>query len=176
MGEGALARPRLIKANTPRKIMSFYETGHGNYRWLRNLQGSYSRNHDGYGMNTEDKLKRIFAVLLKAAQKDPKALANIEQIFNESSVAISGEPSRPPRPKNRRNAAPFYPFLVYQEGDGMLLKRLRELDIEALRDMLAEFGMDPAKLAMKWKSTERIVEHILSTVQSRLPRGDAFRT
>jgi hypothetical protein len=127
-------------------------------------------------MTTEDKLKRIFAALLKAAQKDPKTLANIEQIFNESSVAISAEASRPPRPKNRRNAAPFDPFLVYQEGDGVLLKRLRELDIEALRDILAEFGMDPAKLAMKWKSTERIVEHILSTVQSRLTKGDAFRT
>jgi hypothetical protein len=156
-------------------------------------------------MITEDKLRKLFAILLKAAQSDPKLLSEIERVFEgqtpgsasrDRAVHDRGKPTaaaatdhtseltartpdeveHPPRPKNRRKAAPFDPYVVYQEGEDALLWRLRDLDIEALRDMLAEFAMDPSKLAIKWKSIERITDHIVSTVRTRVTKGDAFRT
>jgi hypothetical protein len=156
-------------------------------------------------MTTEDKLRKLFAILLKSAQNDPKLLSEIEQVFDgrhpgaagrdrmaqdrgkpstaaetdssrSSTVPAANEVEHPPRPKNRRKAAPFDPYVVYQEGEEALSRRLRDLDIEALRDMLAEFAMDPSKLAIKWKSIERITDHIISTVRARVTKGDAFRT
>jgi hypothetical protein len=35
--------------------------------------------------------------------------------------------------------------------------------------------MDRTKLAMKWKDKPRLVELIVSTVESRAQKGDAFR-
>jgi hypothetical protein len=35
--------------------------------------------------------------------------------------------------------------------------------------------MDRSKLAMKWKTKDRLVELIVSTVASRARKGDAFR-
>lgn len=54
--------------------------------------------------------------------------------------------------------------------------RLGELDVEALKDIVAEHGMDPGKLVLKWKIKERILEHIISTVQARSKKGDALRS
>jgi hypothetical protein len=49
------------------------------------------------------------------------------------------------------------------------------LDLEQLRDVVAEYRMDPNKLVMKWKDRERVIEHIATTAASRGRKGDAFR-
>ena len=55
------------------------------------------------------------------------------------------------------------------------LDRLAALNLEQLRDVVAEYGMDPNKLVMKWKDRERVVDHIVTTSASRARKGDAFR-
>ena len=35
--------------------------------------------------------------------------------------------------------------------------------------------MDPAKLAMKWKAADRVIDLVVSTAALRLTKGDAFR-
>jgi len=50
------------------------------------------------------------------------------------------------------------------------------LNIEQLKDMVAEHGMDQAKLAMKWRTSDRLVDLIASTVAARARKGDAFRS
>ncbi|GAH95753.1 unnamed protein product [marine sediment metagenome] len=54
--------------------------------------------------------------------------------------------------------------------------KMTELNIEELKDIIAEQGMDRSKLAMKWKNKERLVSLIITTVESRVHKGDAFRT
>lgn len=58
----------------------------------------------------------------------------------------------------------------------MLRSKLDELDIEALKDIVSEYGMDSANLVLKWKKPERVRDHIFVTVQSRARKGDAFRS
>jgi hypothetical protein len=66
--------------------------------------------------------------------------------------------------------------LPWRSGFGPLLAgRLAALDLEQLRDVVAFYGMDPRRLVMKWKTTERVVAHIVETVQTRSRKGDAFR-
>lgn len=139
-------------------------------------------------MNTEERLTRLFAILLKATQQNPGLHQEIEALFTDSTSESSPvnrdhtqrrsvqQISKAKRPKNRRSAAAFDPFVAYEESPAGLSERLSQLDIEKLRDMVAEFGMDPSKLVIKWKSPQRIIEHIVETVQTRLKKGDAFRT
>jgi hypothetical protein len=124
-------------------------------------------------MTSEEKLKRLFSLFLRTVQSDEKLLTAVEEIL--AGDLAPAEPAKK-RAKNRRNAALFDPFLIYQEGESVLTGRLGSLNIEELRDIVAEFGMDPAKLALKWKSTERLAEHILTTVKTRMTKGDAFRS
>ncbi len=78
-------------------------------------------------------------------------------------------------PRNRRKPAAFDPFLVFAKGEATLRGRLRELDMDGLRDIVAEHGMDPGKLVRRWKTPDRLVKHLVSTVQARSRKGDAFR-
>ena len=49
------------------------------------------------------------------------------------------------------------------------------LDIEKLKYIVAEYRMDTAMLVMKWKATDRIIEHIVTTAAMRARKGVAFR-
>jgi len=66
--------------------------------------------------------------------------------------------------------------MVYeQEGEGELRRRLADLELEQLRDIIAEHGMDNDRLAMKWKDVNRVIDRIVSRVVDRAAKGDAFR-
>jgi hypothetical protein len=77
---------------------------------------------------------------------------------------------------NRRPPGPIDPFAVYAgSGDAGLRAALSQLTLEQLRDIVAEHGMDPDRLAMKWKDPSRVIDRILERVASRSTKGSAFR-
>jgi hypothetical protein len=82
---------------------------------------------------------------------------------------------RAPRP-HRRARAVLDPISLVKVSEFVLRRRLDELEIEQLKDIVAQYGMDPSKLVMKWKDASRIAEHILETSMVRATKGDAFRT
>lgn len=81
------------------------------------------------------------------------------------------------RARNRRPAGVLDPFALYADsGEGLLRERLAELDIELLRDIVAEHGMDTDRLAMKWKDPQRVIDRIVDRVSARSAKGSAFRS
>lgn len=80
------------------------------------------------------------------------------------------------RKPNRRSPGVLDPFAIYAEhGETGLRTALSRLDLEQLRDILAEHGMDRDRLAMKWKDLARVTERIVETVTARSEKGSAFR-
>lgn len=91
---------------------------------------------------------------------------------------LSGGKSDPTvaRRSNRRKPGPFDPFTIFAEGGGQgLHDRLAELDLEQLRDIVADHGMDHDRLAMKWKDPTRVIARIVERVAARASKGSAFR-
>jgi hypothetical protein len=121
-------------------------------------------------MTPDQRLRRIFRVLAEVVEKDPTLSKRIEE-------ALDGSAGKSPPSQNRRRRKPALldPFTEYSQGEESLLAKLRQLDIEALKDIVAQYGMDPSMLVMKWKSLNRLVDHIMTTVRARAQRGDAFR-
>jgi hypothetical protein len=76
---------------------------------------------------------------------------------------------------NRRPAALFDPIAESDHGETHVREKLAPLSLEQLRDIIADFRMDPSKLVMKWKDRERVVKHIVTTALNRHQKGDAFR-
>jgi hypothetical protein len=79
------------------------------------------------------------------------------------------------RQNRRRTPAVLDPLGLARQGEDVLRNNLSSLDIEQLKDIVAQYGMDPGKLVMKWKDTARIIDRIVQLSLARSTKGDAFR-
>ena len=123
------------------------------------------------------RLSRVFTAVAVEASRGPRFANALSKALREPEAATSTRASASTkRAGNRRNPGPFDPFAVYAEGQEALLRqRLDGVDLEGLRDILAEHGMDNDRLAMKWKDPKRVVDRIVERVADRSAKGSAFR-
>ncbi len=128
-------------------------------------------------MKPVEKLQSFFAVILEEAEKNPEfarrlfaAVAATEPVEKQAVTTPSGL-----RRRRRRSPAVLDPFSAYEAGEERLREGLAALNVEQLKDIVSEYSMDSARLALKWKKPERLIELIVLTVKTRLKKGDAFR-
>jgi hypothetical protein len=115
--------------------------------------------------------------LLTAASKDPVLAERALRRLN-ADPKLAGLVEMPPGMKRtgRRAPAKLDPFKILADGsEPGLMARLADLSLEELRNIIAQFGMDPRRLVMKWKDAQRVREHIVATTAQRSRKGDAFR-
>jgi hypothetical protein len=119
-------------------------------------------------MTLKSRLRALFAEIVKEAESNPEFAERIAAIIETGDT---------PKPKKSRRRTPgvLDPFEVFEQGEEELRSRIGELDIEQLKDIVAEHGMDRSKLAMKWKTKDRFLDLIVTTVANRSRKGHAFR-
>lgn len=122
-------------------------------------------------MDIEKILKNISREILIEIKTNSAFKSRIVKSIEQHIEFNSTKPAR----TNRRKQGIFDPMFVYNSQPDTLKPRLEELAIDELKDIIAEHGMDRAKLAMKWKSKERLIDLIITTVHNRSQKGDAFR-
>lgn len=129
--------------------------------------------------------KTILALWEKASACITDEITNNDEFANRLGLVfeenlIKAKPSKmelantKSKKGNRREPAKINPFILLEQGIGVLKTELEALNIEELKDVIAENGMDTAKLAMKWKDRNRLINHIIDTTQRRSSRGEAF--
>ncbi len=118
------------------------------------------------------RLRAVFLEILDEADANPTFARNLERALDGATHAAKREPRR----AARRAPGVLEPFALFSEGEASLRDGLSRLDIEQLKDIIAEHGMDQSKLAMKWKSADRLVDFIVTTVSARARKGRAFLT
>lgn len=136
-----------------------------------------------------EKLKAFLSLMEKISPSSSNAVAVIDKyqqdkafsqeidLLFEILFAIDSEtlPQLNKR-RSRRHSAILDPFMIHEnEGNNELKQRLEELEVEQLKDIIAEYGLDSSRRAMVWKKSERLVELIIKTVNSRARKGDVFR-
>ena len=124
-------------------------------------------------MTIRSKLVNLAKAIDAQAKKDPEFARVLDDILGSPSSKKAKAAAS--RPRNRRAPSVFNPIELARDGDTVLSEKLSELSIEQLKDMVAEHGMDPGKLVMKWKNTEKIIDRIVDISLSRAQKGDAFR-
>lgn len=86
-------------------------------------------------------------------------------------ASSTGRPRR-----GRRAPGPWDPYAVYADfGEAGLKDKLNQLQIDQLRDIIAEHGMNNDGLALRWVKPERVIGRIVERVIDRAAKGDAFR-
>ena len=126
-------------------------------------------------MTLKRRLKKVFDEILIEVESNPSFAERILLALDKPATNFK-QISDSEKKRHRRTAAVLDPISILEiEGEDFLRSSLIALDIEQLKDIVAEYGMDQAKLVMKWNATERIIDHIVSTAISRSKKGDAFR-
>src|SRR5260370_33609579 len=110
-------------------------------------------------INAEFRKKLLDALKMPIEESPPRDKANVPEH----------------RPKNRRAPALLDPVQIACDDEAVLRERLLQLSLEQLKDVVADYGMDPGKLVLKWKSSERVIDRIVEVSITRAHKGDAFR-
>lgn len=126
-------------------------------------------------MNTAKQLEELFNIILAEIKENKTFAQKVQGILNnqesnKESVAVAVVKKR-----NRRNPAILNPMDFVDRGEEELRKVLLGLEVEQLKDIIAEYGMDPGRKTSKWRKIDRFVNHIIEMTISRSQPGDAFR-
>ena len=125
--------------------------------------------------------KKLFALAQEVAdeaERNEHFRERIERVLSEDSPTLTkASAARMPRRKGgRRTPAVLDPVELARQGEDVLRSSLAALDLERLLDIVAQYGMDPGKLVMKWRKPDRVIDRIVEISLARATKGDAFRS
>jgi len=134
-------------------------------------------------MNIRKILTAIVREVADEADRNPAFRQRIEgalAVFAPSPQVVATpkaapKTEEPKRPSNRRAPAALDPVQLARQGEDVLRAALGKLDIEQLRDVVADYGMDTGKLVIKWRTPDRIIDRIVEVSRQRAHKGSAFR-
>jgi hypothetical protein len=123
-------------------------------------------------------LKALAKAIADEAEHNDRFRAQLESIlgFGDARPNAGEREQETHRKGGRRAEAILDPVDVIRRGEEQLRLQLSALNIHQLRDIVAQYGMDPGKLVMKWKDAERVTDRIVELASARLRKGEAFRT
>jgi len=98
-----------------------------------------------------DRVWRLFETVLEEAEHNPEFAARLAAAVDGSVPGHDPGP-RPTRRGNRRAPGVIDHFAELERGEDNLRRRLEALDVEQLKDIIAERGMDRSKRALSWKN------------------------
>jgi hypothetical protein len=134
-------------------------------------------------MNLKKILTNVVKIVVEEAEQNASFRSRLEEALGSTAYAPTHHvPPRRGRQdegeghrRGRRSAAVLDPVELIAQGQGRLRARLADLDHEQLLDVVAQYGMDPGKLVMKWKDRDRVIDRIIEVSLARATKGDAFR-
>lgn len=132
-------------------------------------------------------LAKLVQVVAEEAARTPrfaKAIASALTVAaGEEELAVPMSAPAPPPVKKRatprrpkRSPGAFDPFEVFKElGEEALTVRLSSLDLDGLKDIIAEQELDTHKEIGRKRNTDLIVVWVVERVKTLASKGDAFR-
>jgi len=122
-------------------------------------------------MNIKRALNELVRAVVDEAERNTEFARRIEE-----ALGIQEKPKKPAlaRAAHRRAPAALDPVELARQGEAALRAGLRALNIEQLKDVVADYGMDPGKLVLKWKAIDRIIDRIVEVSIGRAKKGEGF--
>jgi hypothetical protein len=115
-----------------------------------------------------DQARALFADLDTRMDTDPLLARRVVEALRKAGGL--------PRSSNRRAPAILDPASLYRRDPTALRPALQDLTLDQLKDIVSQYAMDPRRLALKWKTPDRLVDLIINVTEQRASKGNAFRT
>ncbi|KUG03288.1 hypothetical protein ASZ90_019387 [hydrocarbon metagenome] len=87
------------------------------------------------------------------------------------------DPGSPTRKSKKPSSIPegFNPLKIYYEqGEAGLMTSLQDMDINTLKSIISEYGLDPARTYSRWRKHERLSSFIVERVKALNNKGKVF--
>lgn len=131
--------------------------------------------------NNTKKLQQLIKAVIEEAECNPVFSQKLDSILSDAdslqeSKSKKEKEQSQKRATNRRDPAVLDPVAMITQNEPLLVQELNRLTDKELKDIIADYGMDPSRLAMKWKDKDRLINHILESARRKSSKGDAFRT
>lgn len=124
-------------------------------------------------MSVEKALRAVVNAVIEEAGRNEEFRSRLHAALVHALPAERLQPA-PKASGVKRAAAVLDPVEVARQGEDVLRGELRKLDLEQLRAIVAQYGMDPSKLVMKWKRADRVADRIAELAIERARKGQAF--
>jgi hypothetical protein len=127
------------------------------------------------------KVRRLFDEIIAEIERRPDFQRRVQAALSGGETPprhvkeSSHHQATKGRRRNRRAPGPIDPFAVFAAGEAVLRRQLEQFSVDQLKDIVSEHAMDSSRLALKWKSADRLIDLISGSVKTRLEKGDAFR-
>lgn len=129
-----------------------------------------------------DALRQFVKIVVDEAARNPKFAEELETALTAVTAGQSASSEYPAeglvddvkRHRGRRNKAVLDPVRLARSGEERLRMEIKNLTVDQLKDIVAEFGMDPRRKVMRWKTREKIVEEIVRVSKDRSRKGKSF--
>ena len=98
------------------------------------------------------------------------------QLLDDLGLTLGDLPMKSKARRTREAVKTPDVFAIFaQGGEEALRATLAPLDLRVLRELVSQHGLDPSKLAVKWRDRERLVQLIMERVVARSEKGKAFK-
>src|SRR4051812_38830585 len=91
------------------------------------------------------KVRALADVIAREADRNADFAERLNAVLGGASSAPAAGGKSVANARRRRNRGALDPFKAYSAGEPALRESLAQLDVEALKDIIAEHGMDQAK-------------------------------
>lgn len=126
-------------------------------------------------MTLRTALQGLVRTIVEEAERNPDFARRVEKSLGMGGEGIPAQSDRNMKGgRNRRSPAVLDPIDAARHGEAALRQSLAVLSLEQLKDVVADYGMDPGKLVMKWKTPQRIIDRIVEFSMARAVKGDVF--
>ena len=121
----------------------------------------------------DDRLRAFMEIIIEEVRTNPRLAQRLRHVLGETTDETYGRKttSRP----HRRTPPTVDPFTLFEQGEDHLRQALGGLNLDQLKDVVAGYGMDRARLALRWKKPDRLVNLIVETVKIRSQKGEVFK-
>ena len=114
--------------------------------------------------------KKISKVIEDEMTVNEEFAKKIEAILIPEMPTVAQKPKK----KSKRNPSKINPIRLWEEGEERLQEKLAKLDLNELKDVVAEYGLDPKGSANRFRKREKLEELILEGAKRTATRGNAF--
>lgn len=119
---------------------------------------------------SEDSAKEVARILRSLAEGIERKPELLKDLGLEKVAIVAGGR------KTARRPVDVDVFGIFSQGGEKALRdELSSLELNSLRRIVRQHGLDTSKLAEKWKNKERLINLIIDRVSSRSDKGKVFK-
>ena len=118
-------------------------------------------------------LRKVFKVITDEAAQNEKFAAKLAAAFGAVEAKAKTKPAA--AKTTRRDPAVLNPVKLITEDAAALEARLLSLEEKELKDIIAEFALDPARQASRLRKKEKLVAFIMERARQWATKGDVFK-